>query len=164
MTPDRVEKDVVVSLQYKLWLDDDTLAEESEADDPLVYLHGHDNIIPGLEQALDGLRVGDTKTVVVEPEDGYGEYDPDNADEINRGELPEGFEPEVGMLLSIEDGAGNQLVAEVAEVSEDTILLDFNHPMAGEILRFDVVITGLRQATPEELDHGHVHADDHHHH
>ncbi len=163
MTPDQVAKDVVVSLQYKLWLDDGTLAEESETDDPLVYLHGHDNIIPGLERELAGLRVGDSKTVVVEPEDGYGEYDPDNTDEISRSDLPGDFEPEIGTLLSIEDGQGNEFVAEIAEISDDTILLDFNHPMAGETLRFDVTISALRPATPEELAHGHAHAHGPHH-
>lgn len=162
MTPDRVKQDVVVSLQYKLWLDDGTLLEESEADEPLVYLHGHNNIIPGLERELTGLLVGDHKKVVVRPSDAYGEYDPENVDEVDRKDLPSNFEPQEGMLLSVQDEDGHEFYAQIVEVSDDTVVLDFNHPMAGETLHFDVTVTGVREPTPEELDHGHVHTHGHH--
>jgi FKBP-type peptidyl-prolyl cis-trans isomerase SlyD len=163
MPPQEIAKNVVVSLHYKLRLDDGSLVEETEADDPLVYLHGHDNIIAGLERELEGLRVGDQKKVVVEPDDGYGEYDPDDVEEINLTDLPPDLALEVGMLLAVEDEAGNEMVAEVAEIGDETVTLDFNHPMAGEMLEFEVTITDLRDATEEELAHGHVHGDDHHH-
>jgi FKBP-type peptidyl-prolyl cis-trans isomerase SlyD len=163
MPPQEIAKNVVVSLHYKLRLDDGSLVEETEADDPLVYLHGHDNIIAGLERELEGLRVGDQKKVVVEPDDGYGEYDPDDVEEINLADLPPDLALEVGMLLAVEDEAGNEMVAEVAEIGDETVTLDFNHPMAGEMLAFEVTITDLRDATEEELAHGHVHDDDHHH-
>ena len=163
MPPQEIAKNVVVSLHYKLRLDDGSLVEETEADDPLVYLHGHDNIISGLERELEGLRVGDQKKVVVEPDDGYGEYDPDDVEEINLTDLPPDLALEVGMLLAVEDEAGNEMVAEVAEIGDETVTLDFNHPMAGEMLEFEVTITDLRDATEEELAHGHVHSDDHHH-
>lgn len=164
MPPDRVEDDVVVSLQYKLWLEDGSLVEESEADDPLEYLHGHRNIIPGLERELAGLRVGDEKTVVVQPEDAYGEYDPENVGTISRSNLPPDFDVAEGMMLEVVDEDGEPFIARVAEVSEDAVTLDYNHPMAGQQLRFEVEITGLREATSVELAHGHVHDPGSHHH
>jgi FKBP-type peptidyl-prolyl cis-trans isomerase SlyD len=163
MTPDKVTKDVVVSLQYKLRLDDGTLAEESEPDDPLMYLHGYDNIIPGLERALEGMRVGESRTVIVEPLDGYGEYDPDDVGRLSRSDLPPGFVAEVGMILPVVDEMGHEGEVEVVEIEDDSIVVDFNHPMAGERLEFEVEITELREASAEELDHGHVHDHGHQH-
>jgi FKBP-type peptidyl-prolyl cis-trans isomerase SlyD len=160
MTPEKVQDDAVVTLQYKLRLDDGTLVEESEPDDPLVYLHGHENIIPGLENALTGMKIGDRKSVDVDPEDGYGDYDPADVGRINRVGLPEEFQPEVGMLIPILDEDGNEAEVLIIEMDDDDITVDFNHPMAGERLHFEVEVTGLREPTPEELDHGHVHMDD----
>ncbi len=157
MMPETVRKDVVVSLQYKLWLDDGELVEETLADEPLVYLHGHDNIIPGLERALEGMRVGESKKVVVEPEDAYGEYDPEDVEKVSRAALPPELKPTVGMVLTIVDDRGNMYDAVLTDMDEETITLDFNHPMAGERLTFEVTITGLRAASAEELEHGHVH-------
>lgn len=162
MAPQRIDDDVVVELQYKLWADGE-LAEESEDDDPLVYLHGHDNIIPGLERELYGLSIGDEKEILVEPQDAYGEHDPENVEEVEREDLPLGFEPEEDMLLEVQDEDGNVYVAQVLEVTDDTVTLDFNHPMAGKQLRFEVRVTALRDATGEELEHGHVHDSGHHH-
>lgn len=163
MPPQQIEDNVVVTLQYKLWLDDGEMVEESDADDPLVYLHGHDNIIPGLERALQGMRVGDKKRIVVEPEDAYGEYDPDDVEELALSALPPELSPEVGMVLAMEDSEGHEFEAVVTDLDEDMITLDFNHPMAGERLTFEVSITELREASREELDHGHVHSGHHHH-
>lgn len=163
--PDKIANDVVVSLKYKLWLDEnDELIEESEAGDPLMYLHGHDNIIPGLEAALDGRTLGETLTVIVEPEEGYGEYDEDDVDEIPLADLPTELEPELGMVLEVVDDDDNVFVAEIVEITDEVAVLDFNHPLAGERLRFEVEVIDLRDPTPEELDHGHVHEGDHHHH
>lgn len=163
MPPQQIEDNVVVTLQYKLWLDDGEMVEESDADDPLTYLHGHDNIIPGLERALQGMRVGDKKRIVVEPEDAYGEYDPDDVEELALSALPPELNPEVGMVLAIENSEGHEFEAVVTDLDEDTITLDFNHPMAGERLTFEVTITELREASKEELTHGHVHSGHHHH-
>lgn len=160
MAPERVQENVVVTLQYKLRLDDGTLVEESEPDDPLIYLHGHDNIIPGLEKALDGMKVGEKKTVVVEPEEGYGDYDPEDIGRISREGLPDDFAPEVGMLIPIIDEEGNEAEVLIVEMDDEDITVDFNHPMAGERLHFEIEITDLREATEEELDHGHAHVGD----
>jgi len=163
--PDKITKNVVVSLNYKLWLDEnDEMIEESDAGDPLMYLHGHDNIIPGLESALDGRAQGETLTVIVEPEEGYGEYEEDDVDEIPLADLPDELEPELGMLLEVVDDDDNVFVAEIVEITDEVAVLDFNHPLAGERLRFEVEVIDLRDPTPEELEHGHVHEGDHHHH
>lgn|SRR5690606_26775009 len=161
MPPEIVQDDVVVELQYKLWSDGE-LVEESEEDDPLVYLHGYDNIIPGLERALHGLRVGDEKDITVTPDEAYGSRDPENVEEVSLTDLPLDFTPEEGMVLEVQDEDGNVYVAQVQQVTEETVTLDFNHPMAGKTLRFQVRITNLREPTEEELDHGHVH-DGHEH-
>ncbi len=161
MPVDRIAKDVVVSLHYKLCLDDGQLIEETDADDPLVYLHGHDQIIPGLERELQGLQVGDTKVVVVEAIDAYGEYDPDDVEEVSREELPLPFEPKVGMILDVEDDQGNEYFAQIVGLTDEIVTLDFNHPMAGQRLHFEVTVAGLRPASAEELAHGHSHSEAH---
>lgn len=161
MPPEMIEDDVVVELQYQLWSDGE-LVEQSEENDPLVYLHGYDNIIPGLERELHGLRVGDEKDITVTPEEAYGPRDPENVEDVSLSDLPLDFTPEEGMVLEVQDEDGNVYVAQVQQVSDDSVTLDFNHPMAGKTLRFQVRITNLREPTEEELDHGHVH-DGHEH-
>jgi FKBP-type peptidyl-prolyl cis-trans isomerase SlyD len=162
--PDKIADDVVVSMQYKLWLDDaDELIEETETDEPLMYLHGHQNIIPGLEAALAGRAVGEKLTVVVNPDEAYGEYDEEDMDEISLDELPDELTPELGMVLEVVDEDDNVFQAEIVELTDEVAVLDFNHPLAGEALRFEVEVTALRDPTPEELEHGHVHDGDHHH-
>lgn len=162
--PDKIADDVVVSMQYRLWLDDaDELIEETEAGEPLMYLHGHQNIIPGLESALAGRGVGDKLTVVVNPDEAYGEYDEEDVDEIPLDGLPDELTPELGMVLEVVDEDDNAFLAEIVELTDEVAVLDFNHPLAGEVLRFEVEVTALRDPTPEELEHGHVHDGDHHH-
>lgn len=163
MAPEQIDRDVVVSLQYKLSLDDGTVVEESEHGDPLVYLHGYGNIVVGLERELEGMKVGESKAVVVESADAYGEYDPEDIEEVSRAEMPPDFEPEVGMLLEVHDDEEDDYVAVVKEITEGGMLLDFNHPLAGERLHFDITVEGLRAASAEEMAHGHAH-DTHHHH
>jgi len=164
MTPDKIGKDVVVTLEYKLSLDDGTMIEFSEENDPLVYLHGHEQIIPGLENALAGLKVGDKKAVTVEPEEGYGEYDEEDFDEVPLAEMPPGFEPEVGMLLEVHGEDGDDDLATITEITDDHLVLDYNHPMAGKRLHFDITVVSLRAASKDEVEHGHAHGDDAHHH
>lgn len=165
MAPDRIDNDVVVTLNYRLTLDDGELVEESDPSDPLVYLHGHDNIIPGLENALTGLGSGETKQVIVEAADAYGEYDEEDVEEVMLDELPDDFKPEVGMILEVsdEDDEG-ELVGIITEITDESLMLDLNHPLAGKRLHFDVTIIELRNAEPEELAHGHVHDHGSNHH
>jgi len=160
--PELVADDVVVSLAYKLTVDGEVL-DESEADDALQFLQGHRNIIPGLESQLNGMKIGESKTVVVPPETGYGEVDKDSIDEIPVTEFPEGVTPEVGLELEIKDKDGNEMYGRVLSIQEDTVTMDFNHPLAGKELHFEVKVMDLRVATGEEMAHGHVHTHGHHH-
>lgn len=148
---------VVVSLDYSLRLDDDEIVDATDQE-PLEYLHGYKQIIPGLENALDGMKVGDEKLVTVAAADAYGEIDDDAFQRVARDLFPPDMSLEEGMQLRMRDAQTDEPVdVVVAEVDKTTVLLDFNHPLAGEALHFQVKIAELRAATPEELAHGHVH-------
>lgn len=161
--PTVVAKDVVVSLAYKLTVDGEVL-DEAGKDDAIQFLHGHRNIIPGLENELTGLKLGDSKEVSVQPEEGYGLTDSEEIEEISLEDFPEGIVPEIGMELEVKDEDGNDLYGRVLAITEDTVTMDFNHPLAGKTLDFEVTVVGLRNATEDELSHGHVHGPDGHHH
>nr|MBN1229989.1 peptidylprolyl isomerase [Anaerolineae bacterium] len=163
MAVERIHNNVVVSMTYRLTVNGEFI-EEADETDPLIYLHGHANIIPGLERALVGLKVGETKVVKVDPKDAYGEYDKDSIIVLSRDEIPAEIAPQVGMLLTLEDDDGDFMDAEISEVDEESITLDLNHPLAGKQLKFEIKILDLRDATEEELDHGHVHGDHGHDH
>ncbi len=157
MPPTKIQDGVVVSLEYTLKLDDGEVVDEATADDPLEYLHGADNIIPGLEKALTGLKIGDRKQVVIQPEEGYGEYDPEDMEEVERSLFPDDLELEEGMMLTMSDENDNLFDAVVVDYDDEVVTLDFNHPLAGETLHFDVRVLALRDATEEEKLHGHPH-------
>jgi FKBP-type peptidyl-prolyl cis-trans isomerase SlyD len=148
---------LVVSLDYTLRLDDGETIDTSTGQEPLEFLQGRGQIVPGLEQALYGIAVDDRKEVVVAPADGYGEPDPDASELVERDVFPPDLDLRPGIGLRMRDSSGEALEAYVAEVRPDGVLLDFNHPLAGETLYFQVRIAALRPATGEELAHGHVH-------
>lgn len=154
---DTIQNGVVVSLTYTLKLQNGEVIDFSEADEPLEYLHGADNIIPGLERELTGLKIGDSKDVHVEAVDGYGEYDPEEVEEVERKLLPRDMELRLGMVLAIRDEEGHLNEAYVRAISPDSVTLDFNHPLAGQALFFSIQVVGIREATPEETEHGHPH-------
>jgi len=148
----------VVAIDYVLRFEDGEEVDRSEEGAPLMYLHGHNQIIPGLEAALIGMTTGDEKDVVVQPADGYGEYDAEDQEELPRTAFPEDMELSIGMDLPVRDAeSGQQYQAFVKEIRPDSVLLDFNHPLAGETLHFKIKVAEVRTATPEELDHGHAH-------
>jgi FKBP-type peptidyl-prolyl cis-trans isomerase SlyD len=159
MTVDRITDGVVVSLAYSLTVDGQ-LVEQVGADEPLEYLHGADMIVPGLEAVLDGKQVGDKLHVTLPPDQAYGDYDEDEIEEIDLDEMPESDVLEEGMMVEVEDEDGETYYAFVAEITDDTVILDFNPPLAGKTLTYDVEVLRLRQGTPEEIDHGHLHAFD----
>jgi len=162
---DEVKDGAVVSLAYTLRLSNGEIIDFSEAADPLEYLHGAENIIPGLETALAGLHVGDEKNIELSPEDGYGEYDPEEVEVIERTMLPKNLPPlKLGMVLAISDEDGNFSEAYVREIGQTSVTLDFNHPLAGQRLFFEVQVLDIRPATEEELAHGHPHGVDGHDH
>ena len=153
----KVADGLVVGLAYTLRLDDGEIVDSSSDQEPLQFLQGRGQIVPGLEQALYGMAVDDRKDVVVAPADGYGEQDPDASELVDRDVFPPDPDLRPGIGLRMRDGSGEALEAYVAEVRPDGVLLDFNHPLAGETLYFQVRIAALRPATSEELAHGHVH-------
>ena len=159
-----VADDVVVRLDYTLTLSDGEIYDSSEDSGPLEYLQGHGQLIPGLEQALYDMAVDEEKDIVVTPDVGYGEYDPDAVQELPLDMFPPNMELEAGMSIDLYDeDAEEEIEATIDHVGDDTVTVNFNHPLAGETLTFHVRIVGIRPATPEELDHGHAHVDGHSH-
>jgi FKBP-type peptidyl-prolyl cis-trans isomerase SlyD len=159
-----VADDLVVRLDYTLTLSSGEVYDSSAESGPLEYLQGHGQLIPGLEEALYDMAVGEEKDVIVTPDVAYGEYDPEAIQEIPRDIFPAEMELEAGMSIDLYDeDADEELEATIEEVDEETVLVNFNHPLAGETLNFHVRIAGLREATPEELDHGHAHGNGHSH-
>ena len=155
----KVAKDVVVSLEYTLTVDGEVV-DSSEENGALDYIQGQGNIIPGLEKELEGMKLGESKKVLVKAKDAYGEYDPEALEEIPVDEFPEDIPMEVGVELAVEDDEGMPMSAVIEAVDKDYVTLNFNHPLAGKDLSFDVKISGIRAATAEELEHGHVHGDE----
>ena len=133
-----------VSLEYTLTLDDKSVVESNVGKQPLTYTHGTHQIIPGLEKALEGLTVGDTKEVTVAPADGYGEKDPNAVQEVQKKLIPPNALV-VGTQLQGKTPDGHMVYPRVAEIKDDTVVLDFNHPLAGKTLHFDVKILDIQQ-------------------
>ena len=159
----QITKDSVVSIDYRLHLGDGKIIDESEPGDPLVYLHGYEEIVPGLEKALEGKKAGESLKVEVAPKDGYGEYDPDSVEEVPREDFPPDMELEAGGVVSATDEDGDDVEFLVKEVRPKTVVIDFNDPMAGKTLHFEVTVREVRAATAEELEHGHAHGPGHEH-
>ncbi len=153
----------VVHIHYTLTNDDGDVLDTSRGHDPLAYLQGMGNIIPGLENALAGRSAGDRFTVSVPPEQGYGPFHEDRVQSVPRMAFEGVDEILPGMQFQAQSNEGTVLVT-VIDVNDDLVLLNGNHPMAGMNLNFDVEVTGVREATHEELDHGHVHGAGGHHH
>jgi len=154
----------VVSFQYTLSNDEGEVLDASESGDPLVYLHGEENIVPGLESALEGHKVGDAIKVTLEAADGYGELDPAMVETVSSDTFPGVDKIEVGMEFQAafdddeEEEGFNQFVR-ITKVEGDQITIDGNHPFAGMRLHFDVTVEAIREATEEELKHGHTHGE-----
>ena len=159
-----IKKDTVVSLSYTLKNDTGQELDKSTSDKPFAYLHGNKQIVPGLENALEGLAVGDKKQVTVAPAEGYGEFAAELKMEVERSNFPKDVEIQAGMQFSA-DVSGDHRVFTVIDIGEDKVKVDGNHPLAGQTLHFDVEVVEIREATAEELQHGHVHGPgghDHH--
>jgi FKBP-type peptidyl-prolyl cis-trans isomerase SlyD len=151
-----IEKDRVVTIDYELTGTDGEVLDSSRGSEPFVYIHGNNNIIPGLERQLAGKKAGDVLDCVVPAAEAYGERDESLVFDVSRSNFGEGAEIEVGMQFHAHSPAGSQLVT-VLGVDGDRITLDANHPLAGEELHFNVKIVDVREATAEELAHGHIH-------
>ena len=152
-----VDNNLVVSMHYKLTDNDGNVLDTSEGVEPMNYLHGVGNIIPGLENALTGRSVGDTFKVTVEPADAYGEIVPELIEVVEREVFEDADSIEIGMQFqAVKEDGTEQLVA-VKAVTDDDVTIDANHPLAGMTLNFEIEVTGIREATAEEIEHGHAH-------
>jgi FKBP-type peptidyl-prolyl cis-trans isomerase SlyD len=130
----------------------------------LQFLAGHGNIISGLEREMMGMKVGESKDVKIQPAEAYGEFDDQAFLEVPRDQFPKDMPLEEGLELTVKDDAGQSRYARVDAIAENNVTLNFNHPLAGDELHFNVKVVGLREPTAEELEHGHVHQGDGHHH
>lgn len=136
-----VSKGKVISLEYTLKLEDNHVVDTNVGKDPITYTQGANQIIPGVERAVEGLTVGQAKHVVVGPSDGYGDRDPSAIHEVPKGNVPKDIQ--IGTRLRGKDSAGRDVQPIVAEVKDDTVLLDFNHPLAGKTLFFDLKVVNM---------------------
>lgn len=151
-----IQNNSAVSFHYSLTDDDGISIDSSEGKEPLGYLHGAGNIIPGLEKALEGKKVGDSLTVAVTATEGYGEVQKELIQEVPR-EAFQGIDTiELGMQFEAQTGQGGSVPVTVIAVTEEIVTVDGNHPLAGKNLNFDVTITEVREASEEELAHGHT--------
>jgi FKBP-type peptidyl-prolyl cis-trans isomerase SlyD len=158
-----ITQDQVVSIHYTLRDDAGEIIDRSAEGEPLAYLHGHGNLIPGLERELTGKNTGDRLQVRVAPADGYGEYDRELVQQVPRRALKGIGDVRVGLRLQAQTAQGARAFT-ITGVNGDMVTLDGNHPLAGKSLNFEVEIAGMRPATEEELSHGHVHGAGGHHH
>ena len=152
----KIQNNSAVSFHYTLTDDDGIRIDSSEGQEPLGYLHGAGNIIPGLEKALEGKTIGDSLTVAVTAAEGYGEVQKELIQEVPK-EAFQGIDTiEVGMQFEAQTGQGGTVPVTIIDVTDDLVTVDGNHPLAGKNLNFDVSIEDVREATEEELANGHV--------
>ena len=159
----QIGKNAVVTLNYTLKDDDGAVIDESK-DNSFLYLHGAGGIIPGLENELEGKSKGDSLSTRVNPEDGYGERDESMVQVVPRDMFEEGHPVEVGVQFHAQSPEGHMITVTVTKVEDAEVTVDGNHPLAGMALNFDIDVVDIREATQEELDHGHAHGPDGHHH
>ncbi|MBB6110121.1 FKBP-type peptidyl prolyl cis-trans isomerase /Apo-metallochaperone SlyD [Mucilaginibacter lappiensis] len=162
----KIEPQHVVSLTYDLYVDQDgaeVLTESATQEQPLTFLFGAGQMLPKFEENLSTLSTGDTYEFRLTAADAYGEYDEEAVANLPK-EMFQGQDtPEIGTILPLQDNQGNRFQAQVVSVAEDAVIVDLNHPMAGQELHFKGSILNVRPATPEELSHGHAHGPDGHH-
>ncbi len=160
-----IQKGTVVGIVYTLTNTKGEELDRADQQEPFQYLHGHGEMIPGLEKALQGLKVGAKKQVTVSAEEGYGIPDPKLVRKIPKNVFPKDFPIKAGIQFEADlAGDGNGMIYTIKEVA-DSVTVDGNHPLAGQVLNFDVEVVSVRKASEEELEHGHAHGpdDDHDH-
>ena len=158
-----IQNNKVVSIDYTLTNSEGKVLDSSEGRQPLAYIHGKGNLIPGLEKALEGKKTGDSLNVTIQPEEAYGERNEQLIQVIPRSAFQgvENIEPGMQFQANVQ---GHQQIILVTKVEGEDITTDANHPLAGEQLTFDVTVTEIREPTEEELAHGHVHGPNGHQH
>lgn len=159
----KIAANCVVSLDYSLHLGDGAIVDSSAEGEPLVYLHGTGQIIPGLERQLEGLSTGDSRQLTVSAQDGYGEHDPKAIQEVDRKAFGDRVLKEGDEFVAVDDQE-NEIPVRVKAVKGGKVTVDFNHPLAGKTLHFSIKVKEVREATEEERAHGHAHGEGGHHH
>jgi len=152
----KVVKDIVVSLAYQVKTEEGVVVDQSTADAPLDYLHGHNNLIVGLEKALEGREAGEKFEVTVAPDDAYGEHVEEMVQRVPADVFQGVDEITVGMRFLADTDQG-PIPVEVTEVDGDEVVVDGNHMLAGQTLTFTAEVVAVRAATEEEIEHGHIH-------
>ncbi|MGR5196389.1 peptidylprolyl isomerase [Vibrio rotiferianus] len=152
----KIEKNVVASLAYKVMLEDGVVVDQSTSEAPLDYLHGHNNLITGLEKELEGKVAGDKFSVTVAPDDAYGEHNDALVQRVPADVFQGVDQIEVGMRFLADTDQG-PIPVEVTEVDGEEVVVDGNHMLAGQTLTFEVEVMATREATAEEIEHGHIH-------
>lgn len=169
----KVEKNNVITLAYSLRIPDEDgemdVVEVVTEQDPMLFIHGISGLPEGFENKISGLSVGDTFDFTIEPEEGYGEFDPEAIvelprevfamEDVNQEELLQ-----LGNIIPMTNEDGERMHGQIVELKEDVVVMNFNHPLAGKSMQFEGHIVAIRPATPEEIDHGHVHGEGGHHH
>jgi len=158
-----ITKNVVASIDYTLKNDGGEILDSSSGREPLAYLHGHGNLIPGLEQELEGKTKGDKLVAVIQPADAYGVRSDELLQDFPLDQFQNPAEVQVGVQFQVKYGE-EQHIATVTKVENNMVSVDMNHPLADLTLHFDVEVMDAREATAEELEHGHVHGPGGHHH
>lgn len=153
----QISQHKVVSIDYTLTDNDGNIIDSSKGGEPLAYVHGMGNIIPGLEDALVGKCAGDSLQVCVPPAEGYGERNEDMVQAVPREMFEDADEIQPGMQFHSMSESGQPFVVTVVEVTPESITVDGNHALAGHTLNFDVTIVDVREASAEEIEHGHAH-------
>jgi len=147
----QIENDALVSIDYKLSLDNGEVVDESSPGDPLSFIYGAGQIVPGLEKKLEGQSVDDETRITVEPEEGYGPVQPELMREMPRDRFPAEMDLEIGMIFQADTPHG-PVNFQVAGITDDMIQADFNHPLAGKRLHFDIRIAEIREATDDDRE------------
>ena len=157
---DRVQENDVVTINYTLTVEDEVWdSTVDEFMEPIQFLIGQGLLIPGLEQGIYGMKVGERRHIHLGPELAYGDVDEESFATVRKKDMPPEVPLEEGVEIEMSDDEGDVVVGRIAQVKGDKVLLDFNHPLAGKTLDFEIEVLERRTATEEEIAHGHVHAD-----
>ena len=158
----KIQKNCVVSAKFQLFDGEGELIDSSDSNGPLTYLHGADELLPGLESALGGKQVGDKLSVELGPDEAFGEHDPSLVDKAPRANFPGIEQIEPGMRFQTEMDDGAAMVVTVTDVDDQWVTVDGNHELAGKSLRFELEVVEVREASDVEVAHGHVHGPEGH--
>jgi FKBP-type peptidyl-prolyl cis-trans isomerase SlyD len=159
-----IESNKVVTINFTLKDSEGNLIESTENMEPFSYISGNNQILPKLEDAVNQMLIGAKKDVLINASDGYGEYSEAAVQQIDKKEFPEDIKLVEGMQLIANSPDGKKMPFIINKIEENEVTVDFNHPLAGKNLEFNVELLDVRDATPEELTHGHVHGPGGHHH